>query len=53
MIVNENDFSSFRINKEGFINQINENKLYQILIRFNKKSLTKNVTNFLNWIKNA
>ena len=52
-LINQDDFSSIRINKDECISKINEKELYKILTRFNKKSLTINIENFLNWIKYA
>lgn len=46
-------FSSLRINKELFLKQINEERLYKFLNKFSQKTLTKKINTFLNFIKNA
>jgi len=49
----ESDFTSLRINKDIFLKQVNKERLYRFLDRFAKKTLTKRVKSFLEFIKNA
>ena len=52
-IKREPDFTSLRINKNIFLKQVNQERLYRFLDRFAKKALTKRVKSFLEFIKNA
>jgi len=52
-IKNKNDFASLRFNSELFLKQINEEKFYKFLNKFNKKVLTKRINSFLKFLKNA
>lgn len=52
-IKKESDFASLRINKDIFLEQAEEERLYRFLGRFAKKTLTKRVKSFLEFIKNA
>ena len=52
-IKRESYFASLRINKDIFVKQVNQERLYRSLDRFAKKTLTKRVKSFLEFIKNA
>ncbi|RLB27756.1 MAG: hypothetical protein DRG66_04865 [Deltaproteobacteria bacterium] len=47
------DFASLRISRDIFLEQAEEERLYRFLSRFAKKTLTKRVKSFLEFIKNA
>jgi predicted transcriptional regulator of viral defense system len=47
------DFASLRINRDIFLKQAREERLYGFVDRFAKKTLTKRVKLFLEFIKNA
>lgn len=49
-IKTENDFVSLRINKDKFFNQFDEKKLFSYLKKFGKKTLTKRITSFLEFL---
>lgn len=52
--LNKNDsFESLRINKDMFFKQINEEKLYKYLERFAKKTLTRRIRSFWEFMKHA
>jgi len=48
----EIDFASLRMNKDSFLRQINEKKLYKFLKEFGQKTLTRRVDSFLEFMKN-
>lgn len=52
-IKTNNDFTSLRINKDLFLNQINEKKFLKYLCEFKQKTLTKRINSFLRFIRNA
>jgi len=52
-IKTEADFVSLRMNKDLFLKQINEKKLHKLLKEFVKKTLTRRVVSFLEFMKNA
>ncbi|MCD6318220.1 hypothetical protein J7M02_04055, partial [Candidatus Aerophobetes bacterium] len=52
-IKTEADFVSLRMNKDLFLKQINEKKLHKLLKEFGKKTLTRRVVSFLEFMKNA
>lgn len=52
-IRNESDLISLRINKDIFLEQIDEDRLDEFLDRFAKKALTERIDSFLKFIKNA
>ena len=52
-IKRESDFASLRINRDIFLKQVNQERLNRFLDRFAKKTLTKRVKSFLEFIKNA
>jgi len=52
-IKTEVDFASLRMDKDLFLKQINEKKLYEFLKEFGQKTLTKRVNSFLEFMKNA
>ena len=52
-IKTEVDFASLRMNKDLFLKQINEKKLHKLLKEFVKKTLTRRVVSFLEFMKNA
>lgn len=52
-IKKESDFDSLRINKETLLKQIDERKLDKFLDKFEKKTLTKRVKSFLEFLKNV
>lgn len=52
-IKRESDFASLRINRDIFLKQVNQERLNRFLDRFAKKTLTKKVKSFLEFIKNA
>jgi predicted transcriptional regulator of viral defense system len=47
------DFASLRISRDIFLEQAEEERLYRFLSKFAKKTLTKRVESFLEFIKNA
>jgi len=49
----ESDFASLRINRDIFLKQVSEERLYRFLNKFAKKTLTKRIKLFLEFIKNA
>lgn len=49
----KDDFAGLRINKSIFLKQVNEEKLYKFLEEFGKKTLTKRITAFLEFIKHV
>lgn len=49
----KHDFVSLRINKDMFLKQVNEEKLYKFLEKFAQKTLLKRIKSFLGFIKNA
>ena len=52
--LNKNDsFESLRINKNMFFEQISEERLYEYLERFAKKSLTRRIKSFWEFMKRA
>ncbi|MBW1861647.1 MAG: hypothetical protein JRJ02_04655 [Deltaproteobacteria bacterium] len=52
-IKKESDFASLRINRDIFLAQTHEARLYNFLDKFAKKTLTKRINSFLKFIKNA
>jgi predicted transcriptional regulator of viral defense system len=52
-IKKESDFASLRINKDIFLKRVNEKKLLKFLDKFAKKTMTKRIKSFLEFIKNA
>ncbi len=52
-IEKSSDFASLRINRELFLKQIDEERLYSFLNKFDKKVLTKKINSFLRFLKNA
>lgn len=49
----KSDFISIRINKELFLKQIDEKKLYEFIDKFAKKTFSKRIYLYLKFIKNA
>jgi predicted transcriptional regulator of viral defense system len=49
----EPDFISLRINKESFLEQIDEGKLDELLDRFAHKALLRRANSFMQFMKNA
>lgn len=49
----ESDFASLRINTDIFLKQANEERVHKFLDKFAKKTLTKRIKSFLEFIKNA
>ena len=47
------DFESIRINKEAFFKLVGRKKLLEYLERFKNKALTRRITNFLEYLKDA
>ncbi len=52
-IKRNSDFASLRINREEFFKQANEEKLHKFLGKFAQKTLTKRISAFWEFIKNA
>ena len=53
LLITEDDFASLRIDRDAFMEQINERRLFDYLQRFSKKTLAARVRHFMEWIKNA
>jgi len=49
----ENDFLSLRTNKDIFLKQVNEEKVYHFLEKFAQKRLGKRIKSFLEFMQNA
>ena len=49
----ESDYTSLRIDKDIFLKRVNQERLYRFLDRFAKKTLTRRVTSFVEFIKHA
>jgi len=47
------DFESLRINKDAFQEQLNEDRLFNYLKRFNHRALAKRTGDFMEWMRNA
>ncbi len=52
-IKKENDFLSLRTNKDIFLKQVNEEKVYHFLEKFAQKRLGKRIKSFLEFMQNA
>lgn len=52
-IKKENDFACLRMNKDIFLKQINEEKVYHFLEKFAQKRLGKRIKSFLEFMQNA
>jgi len=52
-IKKRSDFASLRVNREMFFKQIDEERLHSLLNKFSKKTLTKRINSFLEFMKNA
>lgn len=50
---NEDDFSSIRINREMFFEQMNKKKLHTFLSKFSQKTLAKRIHSFLRFLRHA
>ena len=46
-------FTSIRVDREAFLDQLDEGRLHRQLQRFDKKALTRRVRQFLEWIRRA
>lgn len=52
-IKKENDFACLRMNKDIFLKQVNEEKVYHFLEKFAQKRLGKRIKSFLEFMQNA
>ncbi len=52
-IEGKSDFESLRINREAFLDQVDQRKLSSCLKRVSQKSLSRRIRSFLRFIKNA
>ena len=49
----EDDFASIRIDRDTFLEQLNERNMFGYLQQFRQKKLTERIKYFMEWIKNA
>ena len=49
----EDDFASIRIDRDTFLEQLNERNMFSYLQQFRQKKLTERIKYFMEWIKNA
>jgi predicted transcriptional regulator of viral defense system len=52
-IKRESDFASLRINRDLFLEKVDEKRIYEFTEKFAKQRLTKRIESFLKFLKNA